>query len=90
MDTGPRPYGHGPRPSAAFARSDDARPAWSGFGGAALITVGGLGAGSTQLHDPLLEAVHLSWVRLARAGGVLGAALVRGRAMLGSLALAVE
>ena len=28
-----------------------------------LITVGGLGAGSTRLHDPLLESLHLSWLR---------------------------
>ena len=28
-----------------------------------LITAGGLGAGSTRLHDPLLESLHLSWLR---------------------------
>jgi alpha-1,6-mannosyltransferase len=28
-----------------------------------MITVGGLGAGSTRLHDPLLESLHLSWLR---------------------------
>ena len=31
--------------------------------GAALITMGGLGAGSTKQHDPLLETLHLSWLR---------------------------
>ena len=28
-----------------------------------LITVGGLGAGSTKPHDPLLESLHMSWLR---------------------------
>lgn len=84
----------GPARLAAFARSNDARPAWSGFGGAALITLGGLGAGSTRLHDPLLEAVHLSWLRFGHGlvvssvllwSGVavmLGSWLVLGRMML--------
>ncbi|GAC1400410.1 MAG: alpha-(1-_6)-mannopyranosyltransferase A [Mycobacterium sp.] len=31
--------------------------------GAMLITAGGLGAGSTRLHDPLLESLHMSWLR---------------------------
>lgn len=48
---------------AAFATSQEARPALLGFAGASLITVGGLGAGSTRLHDPLLESLHLSWLR---------------------------
>lgn len=47
----------------AFARSDEGRPARLGFLGAVLIAVGGLGAGSTQLHDPTLESLHLSWLR---------------------------
>jgi alpha-1,6-mannosyltransferase len=47
----------------AFATAEEGRPALLGFLGAALITVGGLGAGSTRLHDPLLEALHLSWMR---------------------------
>ncbi len=34
-----------------------------GFLGAALITTGGLGSGSTKQHDPLLESLHLSWLR---------------------------
>lgn len=46
-----------------FAVSNDGRPALLGFLGAALITVGGLGAGSTRLHDPLLESLKLSWLR---------------------------
>ncbi|OBG68007.1 alpha-(1-_6)-mannopyranosyltransferase A [Mycobacterium sp. E3339] len=47
----------------AFAVSEDARPAKLGMLGAALITVGGLGAGSTRQHDPLLESMHMSWLR---------------------------
>lgn len=39
------------------------RPVLLGCLGAALITVGGLGAGSTRHHDTLLESVHLSWLR---------------------------
>jgi alpha-1,6-mannosyltransferase len=46
-----------------FATAEEGRPALTGFVGAALITVGGLGAGSTRLHDPLLESLHLSWMR---------------------------
>jgi alpha-1,6-mannosyltransferase len=48
---------------AAFAATPDARPAKLGFLGSVLITLGGLGAGSTKPHDPLLEALHLSWLR---------------------------
>lgn len=47
----------------AFVRGDEGRPALLGFVGAALITLGGLGAGSTREHDPLLESLHLSWLR---------------------------
>jgi alpha-1,6-mannosyltransferase len=46
-----------------FVRSRDGRPALLGCLGALLITTGGLGAGSTRLHDPLLESLHLSWLR---------------------------
>ncbi len=46
-----------------FASSTDGRPALLGFLGAVLITAGGLGAGSTRLHDPLLESLQLSWLR---------------------------
>jgi alpha-1,6-mannosyltransferase len=48
---------------AAFAASQEGRPALLGCVGAALITLGGLGAGSTLLHDPLLESLQLSWLR---------------------------
>ncbi|MGX9792214.1 alpha-(1-_6)-mannopyranosyltransferase A [Mycobacterium sp. MMS18-G62] len=47
----------------SFAASPAARPALLGALGAILITAGGLGAGSTRLHDPLLESMHLSWLR---------------------------
>jgi alpha-1,6-mannosyltransferase len=46
-----------------FIRSRDGRPALLGCLGALLITAGGLGAGSTRLHDPVLERLHLSWLR---------------------------
>src|ERR1700712_185326 len=46
-----------------FAASPEGRPALLGFLGASLITLGGLGAGSTRLHDPLLESLHVSWLR---------------------------
>ncbi len=48
---------------AAFVASRDGRPALLGLLGALLITAGGLGAGSTRLHDPVLETLHLSWLR---------------------------
>jgi alpha-1,6-mannosyltransferase len=47
----------------AFTAAPEARPALLGFLGACLITIGGLGAGSTRLHDPVLESLHLSWLR---------------------------
>src|ERR1700738_2327407 len=46
-----------------FIATAEGRPALLGFLGAALITTGGLGAGSTKQHDPLLESLHLSWLR---------------------------
>lgn len=46
-----------------FVTAPEGRPALLGFLGAAMITVGGLGAGSTRLHDPLLETMHLSFLR---------------------------
>jgi len=48
---------------ATFTGTDAARPALLGLLGALLITAGGLGAGSTRIHDPLLESLHLSWLR---------------------------
>ncbi|WP_018599511.1 alpha-(1-_6)-mannopyranosyltransferase A [Mycobacterium sp. 155] len=48
---------------AGFAMSPQGAQARLGFLGAVLLTIGGLGAGSTRLHDPLLESMHLSWLR---------------------------
>jgi alpha-1,6-mannosyltransferase len=62
---------------AAFATSQEARPALFGFAGASLITLGGLGAGSTRLHDPLLESLHLSWLRFGH-GLVVSSVLLWG------------
>jgi alpha-1,6-mannosyltransferase len=61
----------------AFATSPEARPALLGFLGAMLITLGGLGAGSTRLHDPLLESLHLSWLRFGH-GLVVSSVLLWG------------
>lgn len=60
---------------ATFAVSAEARPARIGCLGAALLTIGGLGAGSTRLHDPLLESLHLSWLRFGH-GLVLSSILL--------------
>jgi len=60
-----------------FAASPEGRPARLGFLGAALITAGGLGAGSTRLHDPLLESLHMSWLRFGH-GLVLSSVLLWG------------
>ncbi|GFG84701.1 DUF2029 domain-containing protein [Mycolicibacter algericus DSM 45454] len=58
-----------------FATSEQAAAAWLGCAGAMLITVGGLGAGSTRIQDPVLEAVHLSWLRFGH-GLVLSSVLL--------------
>ena len=62
---------------AAFAKTPEARPALLGFLGAVMITAGGVGAGSTRLHDPLLESLHLSWLRFGH-GLVLSSILLWG------------
>src|SRR6476646_7758917 len=59
----------------SFATSPQAQPALLGALGAVLITTGGLGAGSTRLHDPLLESLHLSWLRFGH-GLVLSSVLL--------------
>src|SRR6202044_4175573 len=58
-----------------FATTTEGRPALLGFLGAALITMGALGAGSTKQHDPLLESLHLSWLRYGN-GLVLSSVLL--------------
>ncbi len=47
----------------AFVAAPESGPAKLGFLGSVLITTGGLGAGSTRQHDPLLESIHMSWLR---------------------------
>ena len=58
-----------------FAGADEGRPALLGFMGAVLITTGGLGSGSTKQHDPLLDSLHLSWLRFGH-GLVLSSVLL--------------
>jgi alpha-1,6-mannosyltransferase len=60
-----------------FTAAEEARPALLGCLGAILITAGGLGAGSTRLHDPVLESLHLSWLRFGH-GLVLSSVLLWG------------
>src|SRR5690349_13192719 len=61
----------------AFVASGDSGPAKLGMLGSALITLGGLGAGSTRQHDPLLESLHMSWLRFGH-GLVLSSILLWG------------
>jgi alpha-1,6-mannosyltransferase len=58
-----------------FTAAPEARPALQGFLGAVLIAAGGLGAGSTKQHDPLLESLQLSWLRFGH-GLVLSSLLL--------------
>ncbi|GAA5058692.1 alpha-(1-_6)-mannopyranosyltransferase A [Nocardia callitridis] len=51
------------RYSADFLRSQEGHAALLGFVGALMITFGGFGAGAVRKRDPLLEAMHLSWLR---------------------------
>ncbi|WP_216909958.1 alpha-(1-_6)-mannopyranosyltransferase A [Nocardia noduli] len=46
-----------------FVRSPEGHSALLGLFGAVMITFGGFGAGSVRKRDPLLEAMHLSWLR---------------------------
>jgi alpha-1,6-mannosyltransferase len=59
----------------AFVATPEAGPAKLGFLGSVLITMGGLGAGSTKPHDPLLESMHMSWLRFGH-GLVLSSILL--------------
>lgn len=58
-----------------FAAGDQAGAAWLGCLGALLITLGGLGAGSTRIQDPVLDSLHLSWLRFGH-GLVLSSVLL--------------
>jgi len=71
--------------ATAFVASPRAKPALLGCLGAVLIAVGALGAGSTRLHDPLLESLHLSWLRFGH-GLVLSSVLLWGGVALMLLA----
>ncbi|MGW6728380.1 alpha-(1-_6)-mannopyranosyltransferase A [Nocardia sp. NPDC055029] len=51
------------RTAGDFARSPEGHAAMMGFFGAIMITFGGFGAGAVRKRDPLLEALHLSWLR---------------------------
>src|SRR3954462_4048284 len=62
---------------SAFTTSPEARPALLGFLGAVMSPGGCLGAGSTRLHDPLLESLHLSWLRFGH-GLVVSSVLLWG------------
>ena len=46
-----------------------------GFLGSVLITIGGFGSGSIRQHDPILESVHMSWLRFGH-GLVLSSILL--------------
>lgn len=67
---------------AAFTTADEGRPALLGLLGAALIALGGLGAGSTRQHDPLLESLHLSWLRFGHGLVVSSVLLWAGVALM--------
>ncbi|MGA3256405.1 MAG: polyprenol phosphomannose-dependent alpha 1,6 mannosyltransferase MptB, partial [Mycobacterium sp.] len=58
-----------------FATAAESRPAMLGFLGSVLITIGGFGSGSIRQHDPILESVHMSWLRFGH-GLVLSSILL--------------
>lgn len=60
---------------ALFLRSPEGHAAVLGVIGAALITFGGFGAGSVRRRDPLLESMHLSWLRFGH-GLILSSIIV--------------
>ncbi|MFE3260758.1 alpha-(1-_6)-mannopyranosyltransferase A [Nocardia sp. NPDC059091] len=63
------------RHASDFTRSPEGHAATLGFFGALLITFGGFGAGSVRRSDPLLEVMHLSWLRFGH-GLVLSSVFV--------------
>lgn len=79
--TPPKPRAGGVARLMEFTTGDEGRPAILGFLGAVLITLGGLGAGSTRQHDPLLESIHLSWLRFGH-GLVVSSVLLWGGVVL--------
>lgn len=73
--TGSSSSGSSLRHLTLFLRSPEGHAALLGLVGAALITFGGFGAGSVRRRDPLLEAMHLSWLRFGH-GLVLSSVIV--------------
>ncbi len=69
------PHRSWPQTTADFLRSQAGHAAILGFAGAIMITFGGFGAGSVRREDPLLEAMHLSWLRFGH-GQILSTAIV--------------
>jgi alpha-1,6-mannosyltransferase len=65
-----------------FSASPGAGPALLGCLGAMMITAGGLGAGSTKPRDPLLESLHLSWLRFGHGLVLSSVVLWSGVALL--------
>lgn len=63
------------RSALVFLRSPEGHAALLGFAGSLMMTLGGLGAGATRVHDPLLESAHLSWLRFGH-GFVLASIVV--------------
>jgi alpha-1,6-mannosyltransferase len=81
MPSPPSPAG----PTAASPRAGTLRPAGVplrtlllGLGGMALLTVGGVGAGGTLVHDPLLVNSPLTWVRFGHGKDLATAVLYGG------------
>lgn len=60
---------------SAFLRSPEGHAALLGVVGGIMITFGGFGAGSVRRRDPLLESMHLSWLRFGH-GLVLSSIIV--------------
>nr|WP_296771876.1 alpha-(1->6)-mannopyranosyltransferase A [Rhodococcus sp. (in: high G+C Gram-positive bacteria)] len=73
--TSPEPNRSHLRHVTLFLRSPEGHAAIMGVVGAALITFGGFGAGSVRRRDPLLEAMHLSWLRFGH-GLILSSIIV--------------
>lgn len=69
------------RASGSTAAHDAGRPLLIGLGGSVLLALASVGAGAIPVTDPVLEAMHLSWVRfghgrqLATIAAYLGVAL---------------
>ncbi|TQF73583.1 alpha-(1-_6)-mannopyranosyltransferase A [Rhodococcus spelaei] len=74
-DGRPATTGGRPRAIADFLRCDAGHAAVLGFIGAVMITFGGFGSGAVRRQDPLLEDLHLSWLRFGH-GLVLSTAIV--------------